>query len=44
MGRIIKAVIFLVVIGFLGVTTYAYLGDMSPEQVEVRESVTLDFN
>lgn len=42
MGRIIKAVLVLGVIGFLGLTGYAYLGDLSPQQEEVRKPVVLD--
>jgi hypothetical protein len=40
--RILKVLIFLGVIGFLGLTGYAYLGDLSPEQGEVVKPVTLD--
>lgn len=42
MGRIIKAGLVLGVIGFLGLTGYAYLGDLSPQQEEVRKPVVLD--
>ena len=41
MGRIIKAVLVLGILGFLGLTGYAYLGDIAPEQVEVRKPVVL---
>jgi|GEM_PF-347695 len=42
MGRIIKAVLVLGILGFLGLTGYAYLGDIAPEQVEVRKPVVLN--
>ena len=42
MGRIIKALFFLAVLGFLGLTGYAYLADLRPTQGEVKVPVTLD--
>lgn len=42
MGRALKVLFFLVVVGFLGLVGYAYLGDLSPEQTDVTEPVTLD--
>ena len=42
MGRIIKLLLFLLVIGFVGLIGYAYLGDLAPNQSESREPVTLD--
>ncbi len=42
MIRILKVLIVLAILGFAGLTGYAYLGDMSPEQQEVRVPVTLD--
>jgi hypothetical protein len=42
MGRIFKALIFLVVIGFFGLTAYAYLGDLAPVQSEVKQPVVLN--
>ena len=42
MGRIIKAVFFLAVLGFLGLTGYAYLADLQPAQTEIRKPVVLD--
>ena len=41
-GRIFKVLLFLLVLGFIGLTGYAYLGDLSPEQSEMREPVTLN--
>lgn len=42
MGRIIKALFLLGVLGFLGLTGYAYLADLSPDQAEVKVPVTLN--
>jgi hypothetical protein len=42
MGRIIKALVLLVIVGFLGLTSYAYLGDLTPEQSEVKMPVVLN--
>ncbi|MFZ1339397.1 MAG: hypothetical protein WAS26_10140 [Paracoccaceae bacterium] len=44
MGRIIKAVLVLGLLGFVALTGYAYLGDLAPDQVEVRKPVVLDAN
>jgi hypothetical protein len=42
MGRIIKALVVLVILGFIGLTGYAYLGDLSPRQGEVKKPVVLN--
>ena len=47
MGRLIKWLFILGILGVIGLTGYAYVGpflgaDFSPSQVEVREKVTLD--
>lgn len=42
MGRLIKAVLVLLVIGLIGLTGYAYLADLSPTQTEVTLPVTLN--
>ncbi|MBN8631825.1 MAG: hypothetical protein J0L76_13325 [Rhodobacterales bacterium] len=42
MGRIIKALVVLVILGFLGLTGYAYLGDMTPTQSEVTKEIELN--
>ena len=42
MGRIIKALVILVIFGFIGLTGYAYLGDLAPEQGDVTKPVVLD--
>lgn len=41
MARLFKALLVLIVIAFLGVVGYAYLGNMTPEQVDVRQPVEL---
>lgn len=42
MGRIFKALLVLVVLGFIGLTGYAYLADLRPPQAEVKLPVTLN--
>lgn len=42
MGRIIKALILLMIAGFLGLSVYAYLGDLTPEQSQVTKPVVLN--
>lgn len=42
MGRIVKAFLLLVILGFLGLTVYAYLGDLAPVQGEVKKPVVLN--
>jgi hypothetical protein len=42
MGRIIKLVFLLVIAGFIGLTGYAYLADLSPQSHEVKQPVTLN--
>ncbi|WP_299282075.1 hypothetical protein [uncultured Tateyamaria sp.] len=47
MGRLFKLLIFLLIIGFIGLVCYAYVGEyfganFSPEQTEIRLPVTLD--
>ncbi len=42
MGRIIKAILTLAVLGFIGLVGYAYLGDMTPPQTSVTQPVTLN--
>lgn len=42
MGRLFKFLLFLIVLGAIGVVGYAYLGDLSPAQDEVSEPVELD--
>ncbi|WP_370401542.1 hypothetical protein [Sulfitobacter sp. JB4-11] len=46
MGRLIKLLIYLVILGFIGLVAYAYIGpffgaDFAPSQIETREPVTL---
>lgn len=47
MGRLIKFVIYLLVLGAVALAAYAYLGeyfgaDFSPSQTEIRQPVTLN--
>jgi hypothetical protein len=43
MGRIFfKLVLFLLVVGAVGLVGYAYLGDLSPDQTDVSEPVDLN--
>ena len=42
MGRLLKAIVFITVLGFLALVGYAYLGDLSPVVTEVNQPVTLD--
>lgn len=42
MLRILKIILLLAIIGFVGLAGYAYLGDMAPERSEVRTPVELD--
>ena len=41
MGRLIKAVLVLAVIGFVALVGYAYLADLTPATSEVKLPVTL---
>lgn len=42
MGRIIKALLVLAIAAFLALVAYAYLVDLTPEQVPVTKPVELD--
>lgn len=47
MGRLIKLLIYLIIIGFIALVGYAYVGpffgaDFSPGQVEMRQPITLE--
>lgn len=42
MGRIIKALFVLAILAFVGLTGFAYLADLSPDQAEVKVPVTLN--
>lgn len=41
MGRLIKLVFLVVVLGFIGLTGFAYLGDFAPVGQEVKIPVVL---
>ena len=40
--RRIKLLVVLAILGFMGLTGYAYLADLSPEQQQVTVPVTLN--
>lgn len=42
MIRILKVLVFLIIVAFIALTGYAYLGDLTPHQTETVEPVTLD--
>ena len=42
MGRLIKTVLILGVLGFAGLVSYAYLADMTPQSVEIKVPVVLN--
>ena len=42
MGRVIKLVAMLLVLGFVGLVGYAYLADMTPVRQEVKQPVVLN--
>jgi len=44
MGRLWKALLFLVVLGAIAFVVFAYFGDLSPTQEQVSEPVELDVN
>lgn len=44
MGRIFKAVLVLALLGFVGLSGFAYLADLSPTQTEMKVPVTLNGN
>lgn len=42
MGRLLKFLFFVILIGAIGLVGYAYLGDLSPEQKDISTPVELD--
>ncbi len=42
MLRLIKAIFILALLAFLGLTGYAYLGDMAPQRSEISVPVELN--
>ncbi|WP_171098621.1 MULTISPECIES: hypothetical protein [unclassified Ruegeria] len=47
MGRLLKFLLYVICLGFIGLVGYAYVGpffgvDFSAPQTEIREPVTLD--
>lgn len=44
MGRLLKLIGFLIVLAVIALIGFAYLGDLSPDQSDIREPVELDEN
>ncbi|WP_095589730.1 hypothetical protein [Actibacterium ureilyticum] len=44
MGRLIKLLLFLIVLAGTALVVFAFLGDLSPQREEVQVPVTLDAN
>lgn len=42
--RLLKLLVVVVLLGFAGLTGYAYLGDMAPRTAEMKVPVELDLN
>lgn len=42
LGKVLKLILILIVIGFFALLGYAYFGDLSPVSVDVREPVELN--
>ncbi|MGB3314053.1 MAG: hypothetical protein WBB85_06550 [Albidovulum sp.] len=42
MFRILKVILILAILAVIGLTGYAYLGDMTPERSDVSEPVELN--
>lgn len=42
MGRLLKFIVFLLLLGIFAFVGYAYIGDLSPDVIEVNQPVTLD--
>ena len=42
MGRILKALLVLVLLGLVALTGFAYIDDLGPEKAEVKVPVTLN--
>ena len=42
MGRLFTLILVLLLLGFIGLVGYAYLGDMAPDSADVKVPVVLD--
>lgn len=42
--RLFVFLLFVLILGFLGLVGFAYLGDLSPDQSESREQVTIELD
>ncbi|MBK5926963.1 hypothetical protein [Rhodobaculum claviforme] len=40
--RLLRGLVYLAILGVLAVAGYAFMGDLSPDQAEVRRPVVLD--
>lgn len=44
MGRLFKILFYLLILGFIGLVGFAFLGDLSPQQEVINEPVQLNVN
>lgn len=44
MWRLIKAIVLLIIVGFIALTGYAYFGDYKPEIRTINQPVDLNVN
>ncbi|MEP5759655.1 MAG: hypothetical protein ABJ327_10220 [Litoreibacter sp.] len=42
MGRLLKLLVFLILLAAIAVVGYAYLGDLQPDRAEVTQPIDLD--
>lgn len=42
MVRLLKALFIIIILGFVGLVGFAYLGDLSPLQTDISQPLTLD--
>lgn len=42
MGRLFRIILYLAIIGLIGLAAFAYLGDLSPDRSEIRIPVELN--
>jgi hypothetical protein len=43
-GRLVKFLVVVLVLGVIGLVGFAYIGDLAPESAEQSQTVTLDAN
>lgn len=44
MGRILKLIVVIGILGFAGLVGFAYLGDLQPDRETISEPMVLDVN